>query len=325
MARMTITPVVNGGREETRAFEEAEANVNLILTISSPQEPRLLVAIFISLARATDVELGYDPTMIRIVVNHEEQFLIHLRKNKDEIVIHRTRRLQSRFSPTNIAGQGTRVWEADVLGPDGIAVGTCLVKDSWVDVHMEREGIRYKSFLDTMPKEEYNSALRHFLMPSPQPSRCFKIAMNLAHSQNTPTTSFTLMPLLEDFMKNLTQAHYINHVHHRLVLSEVGVPLHGLALLSDTWKAIQGASQALHVMASSGWVHRDISPTSIYLVKGVGKLGDLEFAEAFKNISDDLGSGVEPQLTVSDPRSPDLKIGSDLSPQETPYFVVTEV
>ncbi|KAG8728523.1 hypothetical protein FRC11_010883, partial [Ceratobasidium sp. 423] len=78
--------------------------------------------------------------------------------------------------------------------------------------------------------------------------------------------------------------------HHRILLKEIGQPVHDLRNFTDVFTAIRGGWEGLHAMHLSGYVHRDVSSGNILLVDPQGNkrgvIMDLEYAKKMDDMSE---------------------------------------
>ncbi|KAJ7164894.1 hypothetical protein C8R46DRAFT_900929 [Mycena filopes] len=89
---------------------------------------------------------------------------------------------------------------------------------------------------------------------------------------------------------------YSPRQHYRIVFKEVGVTANALSSLAELANALIDITHALKILHDLGLVHRDVSPTNILVVAGIGKLSDLEY---LKSIHDEPNLDTE-QLLVED-------------------------
>lgn len=93
---------------------------------------------FLSIANASDVEIGLDPT-IRPLKN-TQRYDIVLRANNGDVRTYRTLKTLASRPPEILFGRATRVWTA-LRVEDGKEVGEPVVlKDAWVDLDRAQEG-----------------------------------------------------------------------------------------------------------------------------------------------------------------------------------------
>ncbi|KAF9513177.1 hypothetical protein BS47DRAFT_1362625 [Hydnum rufescens UP504] len=108
----------------------------------------------------------------------------------------------------------------------------------------------------------------------PEATEFIDIMAHLVIGRNILASSVGQQWLLEGMNLNIVQTTPVKCTHHCMVLKE------------------RGMSKQVASSKGCNWVHWDISPANIYLVKGVGKLGDLEFVQPFMDLKNDLGFDV---------------------------------
>jgi hypothetical protein len=85
------------------------------------------------LSFATEVELGYDPTITRVIQGTEEYHLRIQVKSRTFI----TRKVLVDFAADSLLGRGTRVWRGHF---EDEYDKVCVLKDMWVDTDRPTEG-----------------------------------------------------------------------------------------------------------------------------------------------------------------------------------------
>ncbi|CAE6413090.1 unnamed protein product [Rhizoctonia solani] len=105
--------------------------------------------------------------------------------------------------------------------------------------------------------------------------------------------------------------------HYRMVVKEIGDPVHSLRNFTDIFTAIQGGWKGLHAIHRSKRVHRDVSGGNILLVpasKALPKRGvimDLEYAKKIDDMSahHDVRTGTEAFMATEVAHMKHLRLG----------------
>lgn len=69
--------------------------------------------------------------------------------------------------------------------------------------------------------------------------------------------------------------------HYRVVFQDVGVPIFELESVPDVLNALSDAMAGLEILHNLHLVHRDVTPSNLLVVNGIGKLSDLEYMKNF--------------------------------------------
>jgi len=124
-----------------------------------------LIHFFCSVAFADDHQLGWDPSIGRILVNDRVQYEITLNSPDGLSTTYVTTNIIADFGAEPMEGRGTRVFEGYRKGdPDKTPV---VIKDTWRAFDRKREDVILKEiFVDmtkVMGKAEAKDAKKHFL------------------------------------------------------------------------------------------------------------------------------------------------------------------
>ncbi|KAJ7135371.1 hypothetical protein C8R43DRAFT_1020766 [Mycena crocata] len=233
-------------------------------------EPRSLIHTLLALAFATPEALGYDTTM-SCFVNDANTIQYRLIVDGETYV---TKNMLSDNRADVTRGRVTRVWEA--FREDDTDRIPVILKDVWALAEAIPEGeqlLDLRRQLQAIPVDD-----------TPRPPTDYFLTV-VAHG--FVSTSYGA----EDNSASVLQGcallppgviHCSPRKHYRIVFREVGVALEELESIADVMRALADATQALRLLHRLGLVHRDVSAGNILLVKGVGKLSDLEYMLPFK-------------------------------------------
>jgi len=127
------------------------------------QDPRKFVTVLLSLVFATELEIGYDPTVYRILFENKIRYVYELTpKDSSETLYFRTTKTIFNSRIACISGRKTQVWRAiQVTGADGLegkGDKEVVLKDVWLDkdspTEKENQDLIYESLQD-IRKEKY--------------------------------------------------------------------------------------------------------------------------------------------------------------------------
>jgi hypothetical protein len=237
-----------------------------------------LIHIFIGFAYATHLELGFDPTIGRIMHEGKVQYRIEV-DGKFFITIGTL----SDYRADAICGRATRVFKVFEVGRPDV---THALKDVYVDATYKTEGdllhevfqrMREKKmivedevdeFADNDPRRyfltvkthgyvktngiEFDNTLavmmRNHSLPSdcphycPRPSNRSQLFPRVSYSDRTVSVGHT--PCLEYSDVELPNIKTFSpKMHYRIVFNEVGRTIHDLELLSDVFQALRDGTQ----------------------------------------------------------------------------------
>ncbi|KEP47853.1 kinase domain protein [Rhizoctonia solani 123E] len=283
-----------------------------------------LVRIILSILLASPAQLGFDPTMMACPPtngNSEPRYFITVHNSDTKAVTqYQTVRMLSEVGADSLVGGGTRVWMVQKV-VDGVPVGPFYaLKDVWVCENRDPEHQLLLQIRNEQP--QYS---QHFLTPLDygyvphdlsEPSSLDNTYKTLRrgkfkfeptrwtlhiHSVSmlcTTSTSEDSVDRPEDIYNSPWKVdHSHSHLskdarqHYRLIVEEIGEPVHDLRNFTDVFTAIQGGWEGLHAIHISGRVHRDVSGGNILLVPASGNLGqrgvimDLEYVKEIDDMS----------------------------------------
>jgi len=237
-----------------------------------------MIRLFCSLAFAEDHELGWDPTIQRVLVDGGIQYDISLQSPEGLISVYRTTRIISDFGAEALRGRATRVFEAyprpDAAGSPPDTPKLVVIKDSWRDWDRKREDEIHAEIFSDLEKAKGTEAAKadmkdfltireaadvaidgkkddtHLLLhysPLPQDCGWHTISVNRAFSWTRRTSSEGCVPSdksnsCRDTPKPIKTQH---RIHCRLVFEEVCTTLFELANLDDAFETLQDGLQGL--------------------------------------------------------------------------------
>jgi len=151
-------------------FDFIKVSLSPLLSITDilsmhEQATSQLIHFFCSVAFADDHQLGWDPSIGRILVNDRVQYEITLNSPDGLSTTYVTTNIIADFGAEPMEGRGTRVFEGYRKGdPDKIPV---VIKDTWRAFDRKREDVILKEIFTDMVKvmaeAEAKDAQKHFL------------------------------------------------------------------------------------------------------------------------------------------------------------------
>ncbi|THG98583.1 hypothetical protein EW026_g3618 [Hermanssonia centrifuga] len=263
-----------------------------------------LVHFFLSLAYASPVQLGWDPTIA--IQEHDLQYRITIQSVDGTECVYRTLEVLFDSAASVMHGPGTRVWKV-VQIVDGHDYGDPVVlKDCWVSCDRQREGTIHEKLRNAKPSDAFREAfddsfltveLHGDVIIDPgmqrQPDRTPLILPPEEMKKkgyNIPPVSATLKPrAAKSLWREITytKSSPQRKVHYRIVFREICKPIKGATSLQDVFKTLGEVCSALKLMHQTGWVHRDVSVGNILIDShGKARLSDLEYAKDMNDQSD---------------------------------------
>ncbi|OCB90629.1 hypothetical protein A7U60_g2147 [Sanghuangporus baumii] len=264
---------------------------------------KVLTRIFLAIAFASKVELGWDPTVRPLVrSNGERAYQIDVNNETYE-----TEQVLSDNSADALVSQATRVWKVK-----HVASGKrCVLKDIWLEDGRDMEHAIHETILrdigDKYGTEVKEEAALHLLTPiahclvhvngeqdhttsimmrgyTPSMRHRFKIRVKRTTESTSRTHHKSTESSVSEFRRELRapfphclhRREIYRRKHYRVVFKEVAEDLYDVSNLSDAFLVLRDVLRWIH---GSGWVHRDISPGNLYLFEGRGLIGDLEYAK----------------------------------------------
>ncbi|KAK7680258.1 hypothetical protein QCA50_016767 [Cerrena zonata] len=310
------------------------------------QDHMHLVYFLVSLAFATKVELGFDPSIERIKVDNEIKYNIRCGGKW-----YRVLDTLEDFKAARVLGRATRVWRVREIEDGSTLVGDVLVmKDVWInesarsekeilddiilkvntvhDIGQIEPDFASKYFIQIKQDErvqiEVNNQLQDDCTSTivrghviPAGVKALPVSQLALHGSPTHATG----PLTDFFQSERSQfphtpllfKGYTAKQHRRILYAEYGTPLSSSEILADHKRFFTSLSQGLvglKLLYSAGYVHRDPSLGNLISCGEICKLSDFEYAEPYE-----LRLGPEEYTTA---KSGGIKTG-------TPAFMAIEV
>ncbi|KAI9613537.1 hypothetical protein H4Q26_010144 [Puccinia striiformis f. sp. tritici PST-130] len=205
-----------------------------------------LFILILSLLTCSEQDLGFDPTFIDLdwqacVRNLESKKIQIITKHgTQELVIDRLN-----YRTAGICGRGTTCWEAHLPGDESQKF---LIKDSWQPEHQRAEGDMLRDVTEkntsTWPAGESTFISRSG-------------GINFETGQKIDYTDERVpMPAPKDF---------INRVHRRLVLKDVGQPIWTVDSPVRLLEALEDCIKGHQALFNAGILHRDISVNNLMI------------------------------------------------------------
>ncbi|KAF8557267.1 hypothetical protein OG21DRAFT_1520545 [Imleria badia] len=308
-------------RRSTFGVTIENTEVRLWFTCRAAMDVDDLTYLFCSLAFANDVELGWDPTIRRVVVDNEIQYDITFDGKDGPPSVYRTVKILADFGADALKGRGTRVFKAyDIQRSPPTEGDYVVIKDSWRDHDRLREDqiiekvfediakcnpddpgavIEAKKYFltvlraeDIMIDDKIDNTLRLFHdidMPPDcprhkvSPEKEPSLRLHVSSTGHVP-----LVPLQEEILAcqnipTVKVGDIYHKIHFRVVFAELGEPIFNLETLGDVLETLEHALKGLQLMHGAGWVHRDISAGNVLRCGRQGKIVDLEYAKALNS------------------------------------------
>ncbi|KIJ10693.1 hypothetical protein PAXINDRAFT_101955 [Paxillus involutus ATCC 200175] len=266
--------------------------------------PNELIHLVCSLAFTDDSELGWNPTIPRVVVEGEPRHDITFQEKEDSPAVYRTVAIISDFGADAMTGSGTRVFKS-VQGKSAPGLFEhAVIKDAWRDSDRDREDQILQNILNDIGQDREEDAKKHFLTvlraedvnvkgrtddtlhllhgettlgdyswyevwPDREPSR----RSHVSSVGRTPTC------LTHQSIPVATSANIQHKKYFRIVFKEVCQPISELKSLHDALDTLANTVMGLRCLHTTGWVHRDISSWSVLRCGRQGFITDLEYAK----------------------------------------------
>lgn len=220
------------------------------------QSTKQIIRLFCSLAFAEDHELGWDPTIQRVLVEGKAQYDISLQSLHGSVSIYRTTSIISDFGAEALRGRGTRVFEAYLrINSNGDPVDSnkrIVIKDSWRECDRKREDeIRAEIFSDLEKAKGTEAAeadMKYFLtvlqasdvtvdgkrddtnqllryLPLPADCGWYTISPSPGLSRTRHTSSVGCPPSYNSHRHVPKPLNIYHRTHSRIVFEEVCTPL----------------------------------------------------------------------------------------------------
>ncbi|KAF8841825.1 hypothetical protein BDN67DRAFT_1010350 [Paxillus ammoniavirescens] len=271
-------------------------------------DPEELIHLVCALAFADDSELGWDPTMQRVLVNGETHYDITFQEQGDCPAVYRTVAIISDFGADAMTGRGTRVFKAYLKSRQGKAVSApvehVVIKDAWRDLDRDREDQILQNIFNDIGQDRKEDAKQYFLTVLRAEDVSIKgrtdDTLLMLHEQTTwgncswydvwpdrepsrrshvSSVGHTPACLTRQGIPPAPSANIQLKKHFRIVFKEVCQPIFKLKSLSDVLETLLHAVAGLEYMHTAGWVHRDISVGNVLRHGNRGLITDLEYAK----------------------------------------------
>jgi hypothetical protein len=228
------------------------------------------------LSFATETELGYDPTITRVIQGNEGYLRIQV---KSRIFV--THKVLADFAADSLLGRGSRVWKGHFEGEDN---KERVLKDVWVDTDRPREGDILRDLAHAFQLNPYpNSSFSdHFLtviedtiveldgthhddtlnamMNGQEPPKDCK-SLNLPRPSDLPSklktrsvshaVSSGIGPSPHEVKRAPASHHFRPRSHYRIGFKEVGKALYEVKSLEDIFNALKDVMRGLRGSALS--------------------------------------------------------------------------
>ncbi|KAL0579595.1 hypothetical protein V5O48_002433 [Marasmius crinis-equi] len=127
------------------------------------KDPEPLIKFVLAISFASDEEMGYDPTVQRVVMKKEVVYDYQVTGSYGEVFWYRTKKCLCNYQSLRISSRAIRVWEVDVLDSDKEPVYddkneplTAVLKDYWIPLDATQESVTQekikKAYQENKPK-----------------------------------------------------------------------------------------------------------------------------------------------------------------------------
>jgi len=239
------------------------------------QDYTSLITFVLAVSSASQVELGWDPTVKRLYDGSRAFYEIAVRCNvNDEVTerIYRTSQILSDHSADGLRGRGSRVYKAHLLDTDGKETGDPVaIKDVWLDNDHDREGDIMRAIYDDVSAED-RITLRKYLLTmechgdvfvnGKQDRTLDQSALGPVadfHLRRTPlapqrpfTSSVGLAPSVHIRAPLEPSRQYPPKVHYRIVFKEVGTSLYVVRSLANVFQSLRDVINGKNCLILSG-------------------------------------------------------------------------
>jgi hypothetical protein len=191
--------------------------------------------------------LGFDPTFIEARDRRHLEMRIPIKNGNEELIIDSPRV----FRASGICGRGTTCWKAHLPGDK---TQTFLIKDSWQPKQRPEEG--------EMLREVTKKNLPHVVRYYHHEDVCVdgKIVDIESHVRRGANfQNCRKIPINEKPDDPNVQNEFINRVHRRLILKDVGQPIWKVDSPLRLLEALEGCIAGHQALFDAGILHREIS------------------------------------------------------------------
>ncbi|KAF8501187.1 hypothetical protein JB92DRAFT_882570 [Gautieria morchelliformis] len=294
---------------QTRIWFACRSTVYVTKSFNFIEEHEKFIHFALSFCFATEIQMGWDPTIERLSTGSSEEYKIEVQdKVTGKVVYVKTVELIADFGADAVRGRGTRVWKALSRQSDGTDMHV-VVKDVWIDADRVREG-DIRTMLEeraSNDKTNKDKIAKHFVtvlfsgnvLIDGQIDDTFDFIQRgheippdsdelqlRVHKSNGIAISVSTggLPITYPTMPFFRRV-YGPKAHYRLIFAQVAQPIYSIRTLPQFFLAMRDAAIALQLMATYRWVHRDISPGNILVCENVGLLSDLEYMKQESDVT----------------------------------------
>ncbi|KAA1129239.1 hypothetical protein PGTUg99_017979 [Puccinia graminis f. sp. tritici] len=194
--------------------------------------------------------LGFDPTFIV-----DESPVIRIQTQAGEFVIDEPE--NPIFRASGICGRGTTCWKAHLAGDERQKF---LIKDSWQPDHRREEGLMLR---DVTQKNVHHVARYYHHEDVHVSGQRVDIESHVRGGTNFQSGQTIQINEMPDDAQVLNQ--FINRVHRRLVLKDVGKPISEANSPVELLEALEGCIKGHQALLNAGYLHRDISINNLMI------------------------------------------------------------
>jgi hypothetical protein len=236
-----------------------------------------LISIFASLSFARDVDLGWDPSIQRVLMDEKMCYEITMHETRDEQIVenvYRTFEVVSDVGAVGLRGRGTRVFLAYLLDENEAVGDPVVLKDVWADITRPREGQNREALLKAANKQDCEVLKTHIMtvlasgdvLVDGKPDSTGEMLRDLSlPDRATFRLQRAAIPPRKSYLGDGNNSQwdyafqhaphplhltYPDKVHHRVVFKEIGTPIDTLPNLKDVrvvlTDIVKGQSLRLH-------------------------------------------------------------------------------
>jgi hypothetical protein len=231
-----------------------------------------LIQFAVSLAYASEVDLGWDPTIHRSVSADSSvryRITVHQRDVAGNVseISYLTTRLLFDSSAAALRGRGTRVFEAYRLEGDTEVGAPVAIKDVWVDANKAREAAILTRLLEEASDDDRDLIKQYFLTVLSHGD--VMIGGKVDHTrdlimrqQDIPSGERFWLPdnsseprsgHVSDIGLSLPNRPFFPKVHYRIVFEEVCVPVRTVMVLGVVFNALRDGAAGTNNFSQFMW------------------------------------------------------------------------
>ncbi|OAV88624.1 hypothetical protein PTTG_11737 [Puccinia triticina 1-1 BBBD Race 1] len=204
--------------------------------------------------------LGFDPTIIDIDgqapinTRRTQKIQLQTQPNPQELVID-----CPLYRESGICGRGTTCWQAHLSGDESEKF---VIKDSWQPLEQREEG----SILRDVTEKNVPHVVRyHHHETVHVASQIVDIESHLRGGINFKSGEEIRPTDASDDLQEQESKGFINRVHRRLVLKDVGQPIWTVDSPIHLLEALEGCIKGHQALLKAGYLHRDISINNLMI------------------------------------------------------------